>query len=129
MKQILKEDDIVGKTIESNGYGDNAFCLKFTDKTFCIIKGSGWEENDVELSDNLINQTPDSYNADDLAEMGIISKVEAKNIKEKASTDRAEREYEGEYKTYLYLKSKFGKIEYKQDREKTLPADKLELKN
>lgn len=109
MKQILKEEEIVGKTIKSNGYGDNAFCLIFTDETFCIIKGSGWDENDVEFSDEEINLKPTLWNGSYLVDMGLISKEEAKEAEEKENEINLKKQKEREYQDYLKLKSKYEK--------------------
>ena len=109
MKQILKEEEIVGKTIKSNGYGDNAFCLIFTDGTFCIIKGSGWDENDVEFSDEEISLAPTLRNVSYLSGMGLITKEEAKEVKEKEMVENIKKQKEREYQDYLKLKSKYEK--------------------
>jgi hypothetical protein len=77
MKQILEENGIIGKTIKATSYGDNEFCITFTDETFCIVKGTGYEDNDVEFSNEKINLEPNLYNARDLFKMGFISEDEA----------------------------------------------------
>jgi len=61
MKQLLREEDIIGRTIKSTGYSDNVFCLIFTDDTFCIVRGDG---EDVYISDDKIDLTLFSWNAD-----------------------------------------------------------------
>ena len=109
MKQILKEKEIVGKTIKSTGYGDNAFCLIFTDKTFCIIKGSGWDENDVEFSDEEINLTPTLWSGSYLFGMGLITKEEEKEAEEKEELENLKKQKKREYQDYLNLKSKYEK--------------------
>ena len=108
MEQILKEDDIIGKTIKSNGYGDNAFCLVFTDNTYCIIKGSGYDENDVEFSDEGISLKPTLWNAEYLVAMGLVSNDEAEEAKRNEELENEQKEKEKEYKQYLKLKMKFG---------------------
>lgn len=112
MKQILEEEELIGKTIKSNGYGNNDFCLVFTDETFCIINGLGWDDDiAVGLSDNEINMTPDSFfYVNELFRMGLISEQEVEKIKEKNNLKRLKEEKERkekEYHHYLALRSKY----------------------
>jgi len=116
MKQILKEEEIVGKTIKSAKYGDNAFCLIFTDESFCIIQGSGYDENDVELSDDEIYLIPTDYNISNLLGMRLITPEEAEiakqKIEDKKKKDKskgAKKKRESEYQNYLKLKAKYEK--------------------
>ena len=109
MKQILKEEEIVGKTIKSNGYGDNAFCLIFTDDTFCVINGSGYDENDVEFCNDEITTTPTLWNGDDLVNMGLCSIEEAETAKENERKENLKNKEQKEYNEYVKLKNKYEK--------------------
>ena len=51
MEQIRNQDLVKGKIIERTDYLDNQFFIFFTDNTFCIISGCGWDENDVEFNE------------------------------------------------------------------------------
>lgn len=73
-KQITSVKELIGKTIERTGYSDNEFFLFFTDKTFCIFKGCGYDENDVQLSEDLFNTEPNRFNVHKLLDLGFLDK-------------------------------------------------------
>jgi len=110
MIQILKENEIVGKTIKSIGYGDNAFCIIYTDDTFCIISGTGWDNNEVEFSEEKIVLEPYNWNAANLAMMGLISRSEADDVIAKHKLKQEKLINDTEYKRYLALKKKFDNL-------------------
>ena len=76
MKQILIKEELINKTIKTTGYSDNMFVVFFTDETYSIFRGCGWDSTDVELMDNEYSLNPTRYNLLELKEIGIISKDE-----------------------------------------------------
>ena len=107
MEQILEENQIIGKTIKSIGYGENAFCIVFTDNTFGIVKGTGYGDWDVEYSNDTINLEPDEFNAHNLEKMGLITRLEASQAIRASRKKQRERREQSERDTYERLKRKF----------------------
>ncbi len=97
MKQIKEENELVGKTIDKQGYADNTFALFFNDNTFAIFRGCGWDERDVELMGEDYNLEPNTSNCYDLKDIGVINEAECKkvwddyNAKEKIKNEEKER--------------------------------------
>lgn len=73
MKRIISEEELVGKTITRTAYTDNKFFLFFSDNSYCIFRGHGWDENNVELSEEPFDTVPNGYNLHDLRVTGFIS--------------------------------------------------------
>ncbi len=92
MKQLTKTNELIGKTIKRNAYLENKLFFFFTDDTFCIVKGCGWEEWDVELSSDEFNTEPSDYYLDDLKEIGLLE--EEKYLQLKAELNKREKESE-----------------------------------
>jgi hypothetical protein len=90
MEQIRNSDLIEGKTIQRTDYLDNKFFLFFTDNTFCIISGCGWDERDVEFNEDKFEVEPNTSNYDDLKSIGIIDEAtffKFKDIKEQKNKE------------------------------------------
>lgn len=109
MKQITKEEDLVGKTIVRTAYGSNIFLLEFKDREFCIFKGCGWDENDVELMDEAYNTEPSDWNYKELFELGIITQELAAKFSKQIEAKRAKDSSVAERAKYEELKAKFEK--------------------
>lgn len=92
MKQIKEPIELVGKTIQRTAYFNNNYCLFFNDKTFCIFRGSGYDENDVELMDEDYDTNPSFFNMYELYELGFISKLEHYELSEKYKEVREQEE-------------------------------------
>lgn len=82
MEQLKDSNLLEGKTIGRTDYLDNKFFLFFTDKTFCIISGCGWEERDVELNYDDFNVEPNTRNYNDLKSIGLIDEATFFKFKE-----------------------------------------------
>lgn len=109
MKQIIEESELVGKTIEKQGYADNTFALFFNDNTFSIFRGCGYESNDVELMEESYSLEPNIYNCYDLKELGVISEESYNKMLLAYKKERIIKESEQEKTLYQKLKAKFEK--------------------
>jgi len=110
MKQITEAEQLLNKTIERTAYIDNAFCLFFTDKTFCIFQGCGWDEKDVELLDEKFDIIPNGYNTMDLLNLGFITKDEADAVTKKYQDDNRQLVEQKEIEKLKELKAKYPNI-------------------
>lgn len=107
MEQIKNSDLLKGKTIERADYLDNKFFLFFTDNTFCIISGCGWEGHDVELNDDDFEVEPNIYNYDDLKSIGLIDEATFFKFKELKEQENMERRKQQEIKQLNELRKKY----------------------
>jgi hypothetical protein len=107
MTQILESYRLIDKTIKRTAYIDNHFFLFFTDDTFCVFKGTCWEEGDVELMNEKYDITLNPYNVEELFVLGIITSEEAKNFKYKLQEKRTEEARLNEIKQLKELKAKY----------------------
>ena len=109
MKQIIKDKNLLGKTVKRTGYTDNAFILFFTDNTFAVFRGCGYDEWDVELRDEPYSLKPTVSNALDLCGLGIITKEEYDKIHRDNKASIKLYEKQKELEEYERLKLKFDK--------------------
>ena len=104
MKQILKREELIGKTIKSSGYGDDVLCVVFTDSSFCIVE-LGY--SGPEMSGEEISLMPSGWSSSYLIDMGLISQGDwdkaIRNLEEEENKLKKAKEYE----KYLILKAKF----------------------
>lgn len=98
MEQIKSMTEMEGKTIKRTAYTDNHLFFFFTDDTYAIAKGCGWEERDVEISDETYNLEPNDYNLYELKKIGILDEQQYQKLqgeKEKRSKEvKQKRELE-----------------------------------
>lgn len=107
MKQVKQGKDLIGKTIEKQGYADNTFALFFKDNTFAIFRGCGWEDRDVELMDETYNLEPNTSNCYDLKDLGIINEAEYKKVWDEYNEKERIKKEQDERLEYEKLKLKF----------------------
>jgi hypothetical protein len=114
MRQITEETEIVGKEILRIANNDNYCFLIFTDKTFAVIKGAGWDCNeedvDVEFDTDTIELNPQKCTNSELAnllEMGIITHGEYLQEKKRREEQRITDAKEQELQLLEKLKAKY----------------------
>ena len=108
MKQLLKDKQLIGKTIQRTGYADGHYALFFDDDTYAVWRGCGWEGNDVELMDESYSLVPTISNAYELRDMGVISQDEYNEIHINYEANQEIRREQIELEEYNRLKQKFG---------------------
>ena len=81
LTQIKEQDELTGKTIQRVAYTDNRLFFFFTDNTFCISRGCGWESRDVEIMDETYDTKPNDWNLDELKEVGILDEQTFNRLK------------------------------------------------
>ena len=108
MEQIKKDQDLVGRTIEKQGYADNTFALFFNDNTFAIFRGCGWEEtDDVELMGEDYNLEPNLSNCCDLKDLGVIDETEYEKVWDDYNAKKKIKNEEKERLQYEKLRLKY----------------------
>lgn len=107
MKQIKNMEEIAGKTIARTAYSDNNLFFFFTDNTFTIARGCGWEEKDVEISDDDYDLNPNDYNLYELFEIGILTEKEYDNLREVKVKRNQEKQMQNELAKLDELKIKY----------------------
>jgi len=107
MKQIKSEEELKGKTVERCRYSDNAYAIFFTDNTFIVFSGIGWEDNDVDINTDSFDLTPNVFNINRLSEWGVITTDEYNYKIKQYSEESMEREGEHERQLYDKLKKKY----------------------
>lgn len=107
MEQIKDRTEMEGKTIKRTAYTDNRLFFFFTDDTFAIAKGCGWEEMDVEISDNTYNLEPSDYNLYQLKEIGILDEQQYQKLQGEKEKRSREAEQKRELEKLAELKRKY----------------------
>lgn len=107
MKQLLKDEELIGKIIIRTGYTDTLYVLFFDDKTYAVFQGCGWQSHDIELMDETYSLEPTISNARELHDMGIITDEKRNEIQNQYHADLKIKEDEQERKEYERLKQKF----------------------
>jgi hypothetical protein len=110
MEQIKNSDLLEGKIIERTDYLNNKFFLFFTDNTFCIISGCGWEEHDVEINDDDFEVEPNTRNYDDLKSIGLIDEVTFFKFKELKEQEIKEYRKQQDIKQLNELRKKYPDV-------------------
>ena len=110
MEQIKNSDILEGKIIERTDYLNNKFFLFFTDNTFCIISGCGWEEHDVEINDDDFEVEPNTRNYDDLKSIGLIDEVTFFKFKELKEQEIKEYRKQQDIKQLNELRKKYPDV-------------------
>lgn len=116
MKQIFEEKDLINKMIVKTGYANNAFALFFSDNTYAIFRGCGYEENDVELVDNIYSLDPTTSNAYELRDMGVITQKEYDRVWKEHSDEKLIEQEEREKYLYEKLKLKYERPDKSNNR-------------
>jgi hypothetical protein len=108
MEQIIEYEALERKTISRVVWldMDRVFFI-FNDDSFCIIKGSGWEEPYAEIDTNEYNLEPYEWNYNDLYKLGFISKEEYKKIANNAKDMHRKRIEEADLEKINILKQKY----------------------
>lgn len=96
-----------GKTIKRTAYTDNNLFFFFTDNTFAIAKGCGWDERDVEITDEEFNLVPNDYNIDDLKEIGVLDAEQWQKLKSEKENKMREYNKKQELEKLAELKRKY----------------------
>ena len=107
MKQIKNMEEIAGKTIDRTAYSDNNLFFFFTDGTFTIARGCGWEERDVEISDDEYDLEPNNHNLYELFEIGILNEKQYENLREEKEKRNQEKQTQNELAKLDELKRKY----------------------
>jgi len=107
MKQIIESEELIGKQIKKTDYIDNHFFLFFTDKTFCVFKGCGSDERDVELMCEDFSIEPNDYNYKELYNLGFITDFEKTKYEVKLLKQKRDAEFKNEVETLKKLKAKY----------------------
>lgn len=107
MEQLKKSGDLIYRKIERTNYTDNHFFLFFTDDTFCVFRGCGWGERDVELMDEDFYTEPNSYNYKELHELGFITFQQKAEYDALFAKQERDKEISQELETLKKLKSKY----------------------
>ena len=107
MEQIKNSDLLEGKTIERTDYLDNKLFLFFTDNTFCIISGCGWEDHDVELNDDDFDVEPNTSNYNDLKIIGLIDEATFFKFKKLKEQENKEWKKQQDIKQLNELRKKY----------------------
>lgn len=107
-KQLFKEKDLIGKTIQRMEYNENHLFFFFTDNTFCVARGCGWEERDVELMYEKYNIEPNDWNLEDLHEIGVIDEPTFNRLRFERQNRRDAAERERDLQKLEELKQKYN---------------------
>jgi hypothetical protein len=107
MEQITESEELLGKQIKKTDYIDNHFFLFFTDETFCVFKGCGWDERDVELMDEDFGIEPNDYNYKELHGLGFITDAEKTKYEVELLKRKRAKEVQEEVETLKKLKAKY----------------------
>lgn len=107
MEQIKKSNELIDKQIKRTAYTDNHFFLFFTDDTFCVFRGCGWDERDVELMDEDFYTEPSSYNYKELHELGFITFEQKAEYATLFANQAKDEEISKELETLKKLKEKY----------------------
>jgi len=125
MKQILRQEDLIGKTISKIITSCSDLWIKFTDDSFVIFdvesnsEGFGYSSDNVGISDYEINNT-----WSELVELGLITKKEHKHAleeeeinnqirKEQEHKEHDEQKILEEKKLLEELKKKYENMTFK----------------
>jgi hypothetical protein len=111
MKQIIKESDLIGKTIKSVHFpGESEGCIVFADETFAIIVDDSYDEKSIALFQSYFNPDPDIYNYSSLYELGLITKQERDKWEILKNKKNREDEEASEKAKLLHLAKKYPDI-------------------
>jgi hypothetical protein len=108
LTQIFKQKELSGKTIERVEYIDNHLFFFFTDSTFTVARGCGWEERDIEIMYEKYNIEPNDWNIEELNELGILSDDDFNRLKFERQNRRDEAQKEKELQQLEELKRKYN---------------------
>lgn len=109
LTQVLKQDEIVGKTIlrtVANSIGDEELFLFFTDNTFCVFR-SYYEGNEIYFSENLFETRKQFADYRVLHHLGMLSDEEYDSIHQRKKNEEAESIKQREIEALKKLKAKY----------------------
>lgn len=113
MKQLLSEENLIGKTISSIvkfGVYTQEIFMFFEDETFCIIRKELWDDSSsIEISDDVYDLEPNLDNYLDLFELGFIDSDKFNEMKDKEVRLKERNKMDNELKMLHRLAEKYGK--------------------
>lgn len=83
------------------------FVLFFSDDTFAIFSGCGWEERDVELMEEDYSLDPNRHNTYSLLELGVIDELTHEEMLRSCRAEQKIIDEERERLQYEKLKLKY----------------------
>lgn len=108
MEQLIKDEQLVGKTIARVAYIDNTYALFFTDDTYVIFRGCGWEEHDVQIMSEEYSLVPKTiWQAWDLKGLGVITEEEYVKFSSEAEKRDIKAKIQREKDLLMELKAKY----------------------
>lgn len=111
MKQILRHEELSGKTIECVKYSEDErdVLFKFTDSTYAVLEAHYGMDNDIYLEfSNPYSLEPEMKNARDLLAFGIITQEHYDSILKEYFDSANEREKAKDVAEFKRLKDKYG---------------------
>ena len=108
LTQIKEQDELTGKTIQRVAYTDNHLFFFFTDNTFCISRGCGWESRDVEIMYETYDTKPSDWNLEELKEVGILDEQTFNRLKFERQNRRGAIQKQKDLEKLEELKRKYN---------------------